>query len=56
MGDLFRSALDFNQTIGSWNVSSVADISAMFSYAKAFNQGIGSWDASCVADMSDMFF
>jgi hypothetical protein len=33
---------NFNQNIGSWDVSSIIDMSQVFSHATAFNQDIGS--------------
>jgi len=54
MRDMFNNARAFNQTIGNWNVSSVTDMSAMFT-ASAFNQPIGNWNVSEVTEMSAMF-
>ena len=53
---MFYNATAFNQPIGSWNVSKVTDMAAMFAEAKAFNQPIGDWDVSNVTNMSDMFW
>jgi surface protein len=39
----------FNQNIGSWNVSSVTDMSYMFYNNSVFNQDIGSWNVSNVS-------
>ena len=41
--------------IGSWNVSNVTDMRAMFAGAKSFNQPIGDWDVSNVTNMRAMF-
>ena len=41
--------------IGEWDVSNVADMSRLFSYAKSFNGDISKWDVSSVKDMSSMF-
>ena len=41
--------------IGDWDVSNVADMSRMFSYAPLFNGDLSKWDVSSVKDMSSMF-
>ncbi len=48
-------ALLVGWNIGSWDTSSVTDMSNMFAYARDFDQDIGSWDTSSVTDMSNMF-
>ena len=45
-----------NGNIDNWDVSSVMNMSGMFSGAKTFNQNIGGWNTSSVTDMSNMFF
>jgi surface protein len=42
--------------IESWNVSSVTDMSYMFSSSTSFNQDISSWNVSSVTDMAYMFY
>ena len=54
MTQLFNST-DFNQDIGSWDVSSVSVMNDMFSYTTSFNQDIGNWDVSNVTSMYAMF-
>ena len=51
----FNTDSPFNQTIGSWDVSNVTDMSGMFSGASSFNQEIVNWDVSNVTDMVGMF-
>jgi hypothetical protein len=46
----------FNQDIGSWDVSAVTIMAGMFYQATSFNQSIGSWDTSAVTSMLSMFF
>ena len=41
----FKLRNDFNQDIGSWDVSNVTNMSWMFENS-SFNQDIGSWDVA----------
>jgi surface protein len=52
---MFYKATNFNQNIGSWNVSKVTNMSYMFSNTANFNQNIGSWNTSAVTNMNAMF-
>jgi len=44
-----------NGIMNGWNVSSVTNMSGMFSSASSFNQPIDSWDVSSVTTMKYMF-
>ena len=41
--------------IRDWDVSTVTDMHAIFSFAQAFNADISNWDVSAVTKMNKMF-
>ena len=49
------SILNSPANIGSWNTSTVTDMSFIFSGARAFNQNIGAWNTAAVTNMVGMF-
>ena len=55
MSSMYRETTNFNQDLGSWDVSTVTNMGRMFYYASNFNQDIGSWDVSNVTNMDRMF-
>lgn len=50
----FNLFVDFDVDISTWDVSSVTDMTGMFSGA-SFNGDISKWDVSSVTDMTQMF-
>lgn len=57
MSGMFRgcSVLNSPSNIGSWNTSTITDMSSLFSLAGAFNQNISLWNTAAVTTMSGMF-
>ena len=51
----YNSSSTFNQSLDSWDVSNVTDMSNMFDGASNFNRSINVWDVSSVINMSYMF-
>ena len=54
MSNMFTEVPDFNQKIGTWDVSNVTTMYGMFDGA-GFNQDISNWDVSSVTNMGSMF-
>ena len=52
---MFRDAKLFNSDLSKWDVSSVEDMSSMFSCAALFNGDLSKWDVSSVTNMAFMF-
>jgi gliding motility-associated-like protein len=57
VSEMFSECTGLNSpsNIGTWNTSTVTDMSFMFYLASAFNQNIGTWNTSAVTNMSTMF-
>jgi surface protein len=49
------TSLNGPANIGSWNTSTVTNMSRLFAAAASFNQSIDNWNTSLVTDMSQMF-
>jgi surface protein len=56
MAYMFSRAYMFNQSLKTFNVSKVTNMTSMFSNAFVFNKPIDSWDVSKVTSMSGMFY
>ena len=57
MSGMFRECTNLNgpSNIGTWEISSVKDISNMFQSARIFNQNVGNWDTSNITNMGNLF-
>ncbi|HPI91191.1 MAG TPA: BspA family leucine-rich repeat surface protein, partial [Spirochaetota bacterium] len=53
---MFNNATSFNGDVSTWDVSSVADMGAMFYGANVFNGDVSNWDVSSVTTMNYMFY
>jgi surface protein len=56
LDSMFFSAINFNQNIGTWNVSYFTNFTSMFHGARSFNQDISDWNVSNASIMDNMFF
>ena len=55
MNNSFRSARNFNQPLGNWDVSKVTNFTGMFEHALSFDLGISDWKASSASRMWECF-
>lgn len=54
--NLFSGAINFNQSLSTWDTTNVYDMNCMFLSASNFNQPINQFNTSNVIDMSNMFY
>jgi surface protein len=52
---MFLSAINLNQSLNHWDVSTITTIEGMFASAASFNGDISDWDVSSVTTMEFMF-
>jgi surface protein len=55
MDNMFYGAVNFNQTINSWNVKNVKNMKYMFAGTNLYNEPLTNWNTSNVINMSYMF-
>jgi hypothetical protein len=55
MSSMFEGAVNFNHSIGNWNVSNVTTMNRVFFGATSFNSNIDSWMVGNVNSMVNMF-
>ena len=51
---MLMRATSFNADLSDWAVSSVTDMTGMFSWATGFNGDISNWDVLSMTSMSGM--
>ena len=51
----FCAALNGPENIGSWNTTTITNMSNMFTGAPIFNQNVANWNTSAVTNMSGVF-
>jgi len=56
MNSLFHNAFNFNQDLSNWDVSSVIDMSYMFSGASNFNNILADWKFNDDCTIENIFY